>query len=126
METRDVLARDVTERRDVDAKDVTERRDAESRDVTEIRDKAARDVTERRDVEASDWFLRTISVLIARAIITFLFLSATIAFGVDAVLVITTGTWIASATVPVALPRCALRLFTTAEPAPSPELGDKV
>jgi hypothetical protein len=43
--------------------------------------------------------------------------------GVVNILMITAGTWIASATVLVALQYCALRFFAT---APSPELNDKV
>jgi hypothetical protein len=73
------------------------------------------------------FMLHVISYLIARAALsTFLFLAATIACGIVAVLIITTGTWITFATVLLALKRCALSFLAMVKAVPSPKLDFKV
>jgi hypothetical protein len=71
--------------------------------------------------------LTTISVIARVAAITFpIVMAATMACGAAAVLIVATGTWIALATVFVAMLHCAMGFFPAAEPAPSPELDDEV
>ena len=71
--------------------------------------------------------LQTISVRIVLAALI-AFLAATIPCVVVTVLIIESGSWIASATVTVlvAIRQCGLRFFAAAKPGPSIELDDKV